>query len=470
VITAPPVASILHGLLSLHGWPALALVFALPALEASAFVGFLFPGEIAVFLGGVLAYQGRVTLWGVIVAAVLGAVIGDSIGFEVGRRWGRTILRGTLGKLPLIRRHVDRNLERANAYLKRRGPHAVVVGRFTAGLRAMVPGLAGMSEMPYPKFLVFNALGGTLWASTFVLLGFFGGAAWRQVEGIASKAGIVLLALIVVGLVVGRLIREREGVRRLAVRLTERPPLAWISTRFPGQVAWARRRLDPRTPRGFPLTLAVTAGVLFAWGFGSLTQDVVGHDDSALWDPRVESFVLAHRAGWVTVLMKAVTWLGSTAVLIPLVAVVGGYFLLRRRNWRPLAKLAVVLAGAVALYDIVKPLVARPRPPANLRVGLSFSGWAFPSGHATQAIAVWGMLAVIAVGAARRRRAIIVTGAALIVLLVGASRLYLGAHWLTDVLGGFSLGGLWLCLVLAAVLVRGGAEPRREEAELPQAA
>jgi undecaprenyl-diphosphatase len=199
-------------------------------------------------------------------------------------------------------------------------------------------------------------------------------------------------------------------------------------------------------------------------------QDVVGHDDSALWDPHVESFVLAHRAGWLTVFMKTVTWLGSTVVLIPLVALVGGYFLLRRRDWRPLAKLAVVLAGAVALYDLVKPLVARPRPPAGVRVGLTFSGWAFPSGHATQAMAVWGMVAVIVAGVAKRRRILIVTGATFAVLLVGASRLYLGAHWLTDVLGGFALGGLWLCTVLTATLARRRVPPSEAAAELPSAA
>ncbi|MDP9341389.1 MAG: bifunctional DedA family/phosphatase PAP2 family protein [Actinomycetota bacterium] len=444
-------------------------MFALPALEASAFVGFVFPGEIAVFLGGVLAYQGRVALWGAIVAAILGAVIGDSIGFEMGRRWGHAILRGTLGRLPLIGRHVDRTLERANAYLERRGPHAVVLGRFTAGLRVMVPGLAGMSRMPYPRFLLFNALGGTLWATSFVLLGFFAGAAWRQVESVASKAGLVLLALVVVGLVVGRLIREREAVRRLAQRLAERPPLAWTRTRFPRQVAWVRLRLDPRAPRGFPLTMALTAGALCAWGFGALTQDVVGHDDSSRWDPHVESFVLAHRAGALTAMMKAVTWLGSTAVLIPMVALVGGYFLLRRKDWRPLAKLAVALAGAVVLADIVKPLVGRPRPPARFGLGYSFNGWAFPSGHATQALAVWGMLAVILVGVANRHRALVVATAASIVLLVGASRVYLGAHWLTDVLGGYALGGLWLCIVVTA-LVAGRAEPRDTEVRLPRAA
>jgi hypothetical protein len=75
----------------------------------------------------------------------------------------------------------------------------------------------------------------------------------------------------------------------------------------------------------------------------------------------------------------------------------------------------VVLAGAVALYDLVKPLVARPRAPAGVRVGLTFTGWAFPSGHATAAIAVWGMLALIALGLAKRRakrrRFLIVIGA-----------------------------------------------------------
>src|SRR6266498_351379 len=108
-------------------------------------------------------------------------------GYLIGRKWGRAILRGTIGKLPLIRHHIDKNLDRAEEYLHRRGPHAVVLGRFTAGLRVMVPGLAGMSKMHYWRFLLFNVIGGGLWATTFVLLGYFGGAAWHQVAGIASR-------------------------------------------------------------------------------------------------------------------------------------------------------------------------------------------------------------------------------------------------------------------------------------------
>ncbi len=67
-----------EGILHLHGWAALAFIFALPALESSIFLGFLFPGEVAVLLGGVLAYQHRVSLPAVIAAAVAGAIIGDT--------------------------------------------------------------------------------------------------------------------------------------------------------------------------------------------------------------------------------------------------------------------------------------------------------------------------------------------------------------------------------------------------------
>ncbi len=111
MVTLGLAASITDRILSLPGWLVLALVFAFPALEASAFVGFVFPGEIAVILGGVAASRGTVPLWAVIAAAVAGAIIGDSTGYLIGRRWGTQLLHGTLGRLPVIRTHLDKHLE-----------------------------------------------------------------------------------------------------------------------------------------------------------------------------------------------------------------------------------------------------------------------------------------------------------------------------------------------------------------------
>src|SRR5438093_1630983 len=155
-------AGITEWILSLNGWFALAIVFLVPALEASVFLGFLFPGEIAVILGGVLAFNGRVPLLAVIAAAVTGAIIGDSIGYFVGRRWGRQILRSVGRRVPFLRHRIDEHLESAQAYLRRRGGAAVFFGRFTAAPRVMVPGLAGMAELPYGQFALYNAAGGLL--------------------------------------------------------------------------------------------------------------------------------------------------------------------------------------------------------------------------------------------------------------------------------------------------------------------
>ena len=134
------ISAIASHILTLPGWLALLVVFALPALESSAFVGFIFPGEVALILGGVIASQGRVSLAAVLAAAIAGAIVGDTVGYAGGRRYGRGILDSTLGRFVKAS-----HLDRAEAYLAERGGKAVFFGRFTAALRVLIPGLAGMS-------------------------------------------------------------------------------------------------------------------------------------------------------------------------------------------------------------------------------------------------------------------------------------------------------------------------------------
>ena len=202
-------SGISHWILHLHGWAALAIVFALPALESSAFVGFVFPGETAAIIGGVLAYEHRANLVAVMAAVVIGAILGDTVGYLVGAKWGNWLLEG-----PLARWIRADHVLRARRALQRRGGWAVFLGRFTTALRVLVPGLAGMAEVPYRRFLFANVLGGLCWGVTFVLVGYLAGASWRSVEHTATRAGLIALAvvaaLVVVAVVVRRVRRRRR--------------------------------------------------------------------------------------------------------------------------------------------------------------------------------------------------------------------------------------------------------------------
>jgi membrane-associated protein len=203
---------LIEHILHVPTWLALLIVFAVPALEASIFLGFIFPGEIACLLGGVLASESKLSLTLVIVAAILGAVIGDSIGYEIGARYGESLLR----KLPnrLVK---PEHIEKARDLVGRLGGRAVFVGRFTAALRALVPGFAGLSTMTYRRFLFFNAAGGILWAGGVVIAGYLAGNAWKRVAGDISLVGYGLLAAVVVAGIAVWLIRRRRSHRNDAV-------------------------------------------------------------------------------------------------------------------------------------------------------------------------------------------------------------------------------------------------------------
>lgn len=200
------VSHLLDKILHLPSWLILLLVFLLPGLEAAAFIGVVFPGEIAVLLGGVAASQGSVSITLVLLAACLGAVLGDQVGYVVGREWGEKVLR----KIPDRLLDEDR-LQRGRAYVRRMGAKGVILGRWTAALRALVPGLAGMSRMSYPRFLIANIIGGVGWALFVGVIGYLAGDSYKKVESALGSVSYVLLGLIVFGLIALHVVRQRRA-------------------------------------------------------------------------------------------------------------------------------------------------------------------------------------------------------------------------------------------------------------------
>jgi membrane-associated protein len=221
---------LLNTILSIPAWAVYLVVGLLAFGESAAFVGLVLPGETALLLGGVLAGTGRVSLPVMIAVAVVAAVGGDSLGFEIGRLGGTAIRRSRAGRWV-----GEPRWRRAEDFMRRHGAVAVLLGRWVGIMRALVPALAGMTRMPYRKFLLFNATGGALWATAVVVAGYFAGTSWQQVLTWLGRTGLivgVVLAVVVVIAVVLR--RSPHALRRrapLAVAVVVVTLLAFMSAK-----------------------------------------------------------------------------------------------------------------------------------------------------------------------------------------------------------------------------------------------
>lgn len=200
-----PMLSALDHLLVQNPWIVYTAVGLLVFAEDAIFVGFVVPGETAAVLGGVSASQGHVHLTWIFLLVVGAAIAGDSVGYEVGKHVGPRLLH-----IRPLRRH-QRRLDEARRFLARNGGVAVFMGRFVAFFRAVMPALAGLSEMPYRRFLTFNAAGGLVWGVSFVLLGYLAGNSYAQIEKLVGQGvALVVLAIVVLGLIVWRVRHARH--------------------------------------------------------------------------------------------------------------------------------------------------------------------------------------------------------------------------------------------------------------------
>jgi membrane protein DedA with SNARE-associated domain len=151
------------------------------------------------------------------VLVVVAAIAGDSVGYAVGAKYGQRLFA-----LRILRSRRE-TLDRALDALSRRGLTYVVVGRFTAFLRAVIPGLAGMSRLHYRRFLAANAAGALVWGVLYTLLGYFAGHALDSIERYSGWAASGLLVLFVVVIVVVHLHRTRRDAREVTTWRHDHP-------------------------------------------------------------------------------------------------------------------------------------------------------------------------------------------------------------------------------------------------------
>jgi undecaprenyl-diphosphatase len=441
--------------------------------ETGAFVGLIVPGETVMLLGGAVAGQGAINLYILIAIAWFSAWAGDTTSFFIGRRLGRGFVLRNGPRFGVT----HERFERVESYFDRHGGKTIFIGRFIGLVRALAPFIAGSSRMSYRDFVPYSILGTGIWASAHILIGYLFSRSIDTAAKYAGRGAFILATLIV--LVVGSIYLYRrfrvEANRREAVRWMEgRTPTRWLvllARRFRPQLLFFWERVTPGGTFGLEFTTLMAALAVGGFALIGYISILGGEPGPTPGDEVAAEIVEALRTGWLIDAAKIVTVLGSPAVVFPLVAICAVVLAMRRR-W---AEVAVLLVGMAIVFigvQEIKAAVDRPRPEGSL---VGTTGSSFPSGHAAYAtFYLW--LAVMVVMRLRpgiSRGAAIFTAGFVLTALVGISRVYLGAHYLSDVNGGWALGAASFSLCAAVALTittlrqneRRGAAGRPEDRE-----
>jgi undecaprenyl-diphosphatase len=442
----------INGLVASYGY---ALLVVLVGLES---FGIPLPGETALVTAGAFAALGRLNIAGVIIAAAAGAILGDNAGYWLGRKGGIALIHR-------YGRHVgldDAKVARVQSFFERHGAKTVFIGRFIALLRSWAAALAGVACMPYHTFTLYNALGGLTWAALFGSLGYAFGRNLPRLEryiGQASLVVVLLVALVVLLWLGARWFREHRD------EISARVSAGWRRVANDPRFADFRQHhaklwmfVAARFARGEYLGLHLTIGLLVSlaglWLFGGITEDVIHHDPLTLLDLRLADWFRAHSTP-VGVRIASVLSLVGSPVTMAVLAVVVALFLVRRRWWITLGGWLAAFAGGGVLDWMLKTIIHRPRPTgaAAFLHGNSFS---FPSGHALGSLIGFGMLAYIVLAywpASRKHIALVIVVAFALIVAIGLSRLYLGVHYFSDVVGGYAAGLVWLATCVSGIEV-----------------
>ena len=444
-----------------------ALVAGLAFLETGAFVGLVAPGEFTVILGGVIAGQGEINVMLLLALTWLAAFLGDTTSFAIGARLGRGFLERHGPRVKVT----PERLGQVEGYFAKHGGKTILIGRFIGLVRALAPFVAGSSKMPYRRFAPYSVMGTGLWAATFVLLGYFFWRSFEEVAGIAGRATVgfgILVGAIVLVVFAYRRLRHEEERRKLAAwlgRQGERPllrPLAAIVRPLSRRVLRPiGRAVAPQvrffwgrvTPGDLGIELTTTLAIASVGGFvfGAYADELVARPGLTPADREIVELVNDAENETVVDVAKVVTDLGALSVILPLLVVAVGLLIWRRRPF----ELAVLSVGVGLTYigvHLAKAGIDRPRPGQPLDYT---SGSSFPSGHAAYST-VYVAMGVIAarVLPGLVRRAALVLAAIAVAAVIGLTRVYLRAHYWSDVVGGWALGcGIFGAVAALALLV-----------------
>lgn len=387
------------------------IIFVSAMLEAVPLIGTIIPGHTIILVGGLLAQQHILDVGNVMIISTLGAVFGDLSGYLIGKKYGYQSL-ARFGKHFFFK---PEHLEKAKLLVQKNPGKTLVIGRFSPVTRALAPFVAGTSDVKFLTFLFFNIIGSAIWAVSTVMIGYIFGASYEVISKIIGRFIFIGIFLIILAILGYRFINKKEHIFEKYHLHTFGISLAFLIIFF--------RMVDAINDNDWITRLDVTI-----------------HDYIINW--------------WSTHLIFTQTMIYIGYLTKPSILITASFFLLLfllyKKKWYHSILLTLSIGGGFIIELVVKNLTERLRPLPQL---IEVTGFSFPSAHATMTTIIC-LLIIYSFRdyiESKTRRWLLVIINIIIMIVVAFSRVYLGVHWLSDVVAGISLGIVWVTMMILLI-------------------
>jgi len=417
-----------------HPYAFIIAVYFISLMESLVVLGLLIPGAALLFGAGALMATGALPIIPIMLSSSAGALSGDFISFLIGHHYQQRL------RVIWPFRRYPRLVNRGVDFFVKHGGKSVFMARFIGPIRPIVPAIAGMLNMRTSRFLAVDITASILWAPVYILPGMVFGASLGLAAEVAGR--LVVLLVVVAGIawlgfwIISSLIRILQPPISSMMEKT-----LYNSRHHPMIKPLASSLLDPDHPEARGLAILSVLFFITLWVLFMISSQVLnGH-----WLDGVDSYVFHSlqelRTPWVFNAMVFITQFGDKALLVTVLA--GGVaWLFWKGNTRAALHWLAAFAATGLLTWVLKNTVRSERPVEF------YAGFSFPSAHTSMSVAVYGFMALMmARELPVQRRWIPYTCAGLMIALIAMSRLYLGVHWLSDVVAALSLGLAWLALI-----------------------
>jgi membrane protein DedA with SNARE-associated domain/membrane-associated phospholipid phosphatase len=407
-------------------WAGMAMFF-IAFAECLAVVGLIIPGTVIMTAVGTLIGAGILPFTSIMLWTIAGGITGDIVSYWFGRHYHQNIR-----KYWPFRRY-PHLLKSGEMFFQRHGGKSIFIGRFAGPIRAVVPLMAGMMSMPIKRFLLVDTLSGIAWAPVYMLPGILIGYASQQLPPeIATR----LILFIIVGLLafwcISWLLKRLYSL--FVFKSNRFLAKHWQTVQ---KSSFLKQLLsDPSSPQHHGQFILVILFLIFLFSFLILTYSVVHHGIFTHWNHPIYYFMRSLRNTLFDPFMLGMTMVRPLVLEGMWIAVLA-WMLFIRKWWASLHWFLVGVVSAVG-GELLKLFIHSPRPRGIFKIP---PGWSFPSGHTLISVSLLGFLAVLLTYGRKdfwKKIAI-----ALVAIIAGGiifSRVYLGAHWLTDVIGATLLG------------------------------